>query len=162
MSWTKRQIVEQAFSSVGLASYAFDLTPEELQSALRSLDAMMAVWDAKGARLGYALPGSPGSSDLDTDSGLPDWAVEAVYMNLGTRLAAGMGKTVMPEIKAAAKSAWNTVLSATVDMQPMVLDRMQTPAGAGNRYPGCVNEIYLPEPAATIDAGPDGPLEFMP
>ena len=40
MGWTKRQFVTQAFEEIGLASYVFDLTPEQLQSALRRLDAM--------------------------------------------------------------------------------------------------------------------------
>ena len=51
MGWTKRQYIEQAFEEVGLAAYVFDLTPEQLQSALRKLDAMMAEWNAKGLRL---------------------------------------------------------------------------------------------------------------
>ena len=48
MGWTKRQFVAQAFEEIGLASYVFDLTPEQLQSALRRLDTMMAAWNALG------------------------------------------------------------------------------------------------------------------
>ena len=29
MGWTKREYVEQAFEEIGLASYVFDLTPEQ-------------------------------------------------------------------------------------------------------------------------------------
>mgnify|MGYP003525752305 CR=1 FL=1 len=55
MGWTKRQFVTQAFEEIGLAAYVFDLTPEQLQSALRRLDSMMASWNAKGIRLGYQI-----------------------------------------------------------------------------------------------------------
>lgn len=56
MGWTKRQFVTQAFEEIGLASYVFDLTPEQLDSALRRLDTMIASWNALGIRLGYPLP----------------------------------------------------------------------------------------------------------
>ena len=33
MSWTKRQYIVDAFEEIGLASYVYDLQPEQLQSA---------------------------------------------------------------------------------------------------------------------------------
>jgi len=65
MGYSKRQFVEAAFEEVGLAAYVFDLQPQQLESALRRLDAMMAEWNAKGIRLGYPLPGSPQNSDIN-------------------------------------------------------------------------------------------------
>jgi hypothetical protein len=63
MSYTKRQFVDAAFEEIGLASYVFDLTTEELLPRLvRRLDAMMAQWNAKGIRLGYPLPTSAADS----------------------------------------------------------------------------------------------------
>ena len=59
MGWTKREYIEQAFEEIGLASYVFDLTPEQLQSALRKLDAMLAEWNAKGLRLGLSTAQFP-------------------------------------------------------------------------------------------------------
>ena len=56
MGYKKRQFISAAFEEIGLASYVFDLQPEQLQSALRRLDAMMADWNAKGIRLGYPAP----------------------------------------------------------------------------------------------------------
>lgn len=72
MGYSKRQFVAAAFEEIGLASYVFDLQPEQLQSALRRLDAMIADWNGKGIRLGYPLPGSPQYSDLDEPSEVPD------------------------------------------------------------------------------------------
>jgi hypothetical protein len=52
MSYSKRQFVEAAFEEIGLASYVFDLQPEQIDSACRRLDTMMAQWNAVGIRLG--------------------------------------------------------------------------------------------------------------
>jgi len=74
MGYSKRQFVTAAFEEIGLASYVFDLNPEQMESALRRLDAMMADWNAKGIRLGYPLPSSPQNSDLDEQTNVPDSA----------------------------------------------------------------------------------------
>jgi hypothetical protein len=67
VSYTKRQFITAAFEEIGLASYVFDLQPQDLQTALRRLDAMMAEWNGKGLRLAYPIPLSPEDSDLDTE-----------------------------------------------------------------------------------------------
>jgi hypothetical protein len=55
--WTKRDVIGQAFSEIGLASYTFDLLPEQYEGALRRLDAMIAQWENKGIRLAWPLAG---------------------------------------------------------------------------------------------------------
>jgi len=99
MGYTKRQFISAAFEEIGLASYVFDLQPEQLESALRRLDAMMADWNAKGIRLGYPLPSSPQDSTLDEETLVPDSAYEAIICSLGIRLAPSFGKQVMIETK---------------------------------------------------------------
>ena len=74
MSWTKRQFITQAFEEIGLAAYVFDLTPDQLDSALRRMDAMVAGWNANGVRINYPLPNNPEDSDIDQPSGVPDFA----------------------------------------------------------------------------------------
>jgi hypothetical protein len=110
MSYKKRQFISAAFEEIGLASYVFDLQPEQLQSALRRLDAMMADWNAKGIRLGYPLPSSPQDSDLDEDTLVPDSAYEAIICSLGIRLAPSYGKQVMIETKTTAKQGYDILL----------------------------------------------------
>ena len=83
MGYTKQQFVSAALEEIGLASYVFDLQPEQLQSALRRLDAMMADWNGKGIRLGYPLPSSPQDSDLDEETLVPDSAYETIICSLG-------------------------------------------------------------------------------
>ena len=118
MSYSKRQYVEAAFAEIGMAGYVFDLQPQDLEQALRRLDAMMAEWNAKGIRLGYPLPGSPQFSDINAQSEVPDSANEAIITNLGMRLAAGYGKAVMPQTMMVAKQAYNTLLARAKRSRP--------------------------------------------
>lgn len=132
MGWTKRQIISQAFDEIGLAGYVFDLSPEQLNSALLKLDAMMAQWDAKNIRLGYPLAASPQNSDIDTETDVPLQSVEAIYTNLAMRIAASFGKAVSIETKQFAKIAYDTLLaSAAFPRQQQMPGTM--PAGAGNK-----------------------------
>ena len=110
---TKRQIIDRAYSAAGLASYAFDLSAEELQQARQTLDAMVAGWGIKGQRIGYNADPS-----LDAAVGVPDWSEEAIALNLALRLAGAIGKQVMPDTKQAAREAYSTVISATVMPMP--------------------------------------------
>lgn len=159
MGWTKREFVTQAFEEVALASYVFDLQPEQLQSALRRLDAMMAAWNAKGIRLGYPLPSSPGSSDLDQETDVPDAANETIYTNLGMRIAGSMGKTVSPETKLAAKTGYDTLLiDAAYPAQQQMPSGM--PAGAGHKQWRNNNTPFLDAPSDPLLTGKDGELEF--
>jgi hypothetical protein len=159
MGWTKRQFVVQAFEEVGLAAYVFDLQPEQLQNALRKLDTMMGTWNGLGIRLGYPLPSSPQYSSLDEETFVPDYANEAVYTNLGIRVASGFGKTVTPETKATAKAAYDVLLKrAAFPMEQQFPDTL--PAGAGNKPWGNYDDPFLNRPIDPLLAGPDGPIEF--
>lgn len=153
--WTKAQIIEQAFAVLGLGDYAFDMSAEERQSAVRTLDGMMALWDGDGIRLGYLM--ATNEADLNTDSGLPDWAMEAVYMNLAIRIGQAQGKQVHPSTYANAKAALGSVQRRTTYIPQRVPNWHNMPAGAGNR--GWRGPFLSPEPEV-LEAGPDGPLEF--
>lgn len=158
MGWTKRQFITQAFEEVGLAAYVFDLTPDQLQSALRRLDSMMASWNAKGIRLGYPLPSNPDDSDLDQQTGVPDSANEAIYLNLGIRIAPGFGKTVSVDTKSNAKACYDTLLArAAFPMEQQLPGTM--PLGAGNK-PWNLDTTFVPPPTEPLLAGQDGPIEF--
>jgi hypothetical protein len=159
MGYSKRQFVAAAFEEIGLASYAFDLQPQQFESALRRLDAMMASWNALGIRLGYPLPSSPQFSDLDAQSEVPDSANEAIITNLAIKLAPGYGKQVMPETKATAKETYNTLLSrAAVPMEQQLPSTM--PSGAGNKPWRVYDDPFLRPPVDPVLAGQDGPIQF--
>lgn len=132
MSYTKRQFVNAAFTQIGLANYTFDLQSEQLQTGLKLLDAMMAMWNAKGLRLSYPISTTPENSDLDDETNVPDRANEAIIFNLAQRIAAAFGRQVMPELKQTAYLAYQTLLAVSAMPDEMSLPST-LPRGAGNK-----------------------------
>jgi hypothetical protein len=145
VSWTKRQLVEQAFRKAGLAALVFDLTPDQLNSAMIDMDAMMGTWYAKGIQTGYPVPTSPQNADLDEVTGVADSVPEAIYLNLALRIAPDFGKMVMPETKTAAKLAYDALLIRAAQPIEMQLPGAM-PAGAGNQRGGWNIDPFLQNP----------------
>lgn len=160
MAYTKRYVVEKAFEEIGLASYVFDLQPQQLNSVLGRLDAMMATWNAKGLRLGYPLPSSPADSDLDQEIGVPDSAIEAMFLNLSVRISGGFGKTVSPETKAFAKRAYNELVGNSAIPIEMQLGNTTIPAGAGNKGYRSYADRFLRAPKDPLTVGSDSILDL--
>jgi len=159
VSYTKRQFVTKAFEEIGLAEYVFDLGPEQLQSAMHRLDAMMAGWNNRGLRLGYPVPSSPENSDLDEETAVPDRANLAVILNLAILIAPGYGKTVSPDTKANAKTFLNGLFGKAAHPNEMKLpDTM--PRGQGQKPWRDTGEEYLDTPEDPLTAGTDSELEF--
>lgn len=138
MSYTKENLINDAFDAMGLSSYVFQLKPEDYQSALRKLNSMMAGWYSRGIILPY-----PNDAELDSETNLPDWAIEAVYSNLAVRIAPAFGKTISDELRRTALESMQAVLikfGGSLDMQfPETL-----PKGAGNRSD--IRRDYFSEP----------------
>jgi hypothetical protein len=132
MSYTKRQFIQAAFSEIGMADYYFDLTADQLDSALRRLDAMMAEWNGRGLRFGYPLPSSPQDSVISDTTYVPDYANEAVILNLAVRLAPGYGKSISTQTLALAKSAYRDMSRLSAFPNEMQLPGSM-PLGAGRK-----------------------------
>jgi len=159
VAYTRRQFVEAALTEIGLASYVFDLSPEQLEYARRRLDAMMADWNGKGIRLSYPIPASPEQGSINDETSVPDSANEAIILNLALRLAPSYGKAVMLETRIAAKGAYDTVLQrATAPIEQQMPGTM--PAGAGNKYWRVADDPFLEPPVDPVETGPEGVLEF--
>ena len=159
MSYSKRQFVTGAYEELGLAASVYDMQPEDLQHALRRLDAMMAEWNGKGLRLSYPLPGSPEDSDLDVETNVPDAANETIITSLAIRLAPSFGKVVTQETKMIARKGYNTILVKSVQ-PPEMQFRDTLPVGAGNKEYGYNNRRFFPTNRDSLDVGPDSNLEF--
>jgi len=130
MSWTKKQIIEQAFEEIGLASYIFDLTADQLQSALRRLDLLVGSWLAKNIRISYPLPTNPQDSNIDQEIDVPIQFNEALVLNLAVRLAPSYGKALTPETKANAKLMYDQLLvEAAAPIEQQYVKTL--PLGAG-------------------------------
>jgi hypothetical protein len=159
MGYTKRQYIEAALTEIGLADYVFNSTPQDLQTALRRLDGMMAEWNERGIRLGYPLPLSPQQSDLDSQTAVPDRANEAIVTNLACRIAPSYGKQVLPATMATAREAYNTILARAAMPQEQQFPRTM-PAGAGNKPWTWQGDPFLPPPVEPLLAGNDAPIDY--
>lgn len=160
MSWTKRQFITQAFEEIGLASYVFDLTPEQMDSALRRMDAMVAGWNANGVRLSYPLPSSPQNSDIDSETNVPDYANEAIYLGLAVRLGPSFGKTVAAETKAFADMAYSNMANQCAIPTPERQLPHTMPRGSGTKPWRNFNNPFINKVPDPILAGSDNPIDF--
>ena len=158
MSWSKKEFINQAFNQIGYASYEYDLPPEQLQLSLKQLDSMIATWNGKGIYIGYPLPSRPTLSKLDDLTDVPDFANEAIYLNLAIRISPTIGKPVSQDTKTAAFFAYQEMLSNTTkpcEMQfPSTLGR-----GAGNktyRY----RQVFIYPPLGSISTNRGNIIEF--
>jgi hypothetical protein len=149
---TKRALIELAYEEIGMASYAFDIQPDQFTLAVRRLNAMMAEWSAKGIRVAYNGPGG-----IADESGIPDWAQQAVYTNLALSLAPTIGKTVSPETRINAHKSLTFVMGRTAQPVEMQIDSGSIPAGAGWKQ---IEEASLVTPEDYLTTGPDGRLDF--
>ena len=145
-----------ALTEIGLSSYAFDLSTDQLNQALIRLDSMMAEWNARGVRLGYPVPGDVGGSSLQQDSGIPDSAQTAVITNLAIQIAPSYGKVVSTQTLTTARQAWNTLLS--IAAAPIEMNLGMVPLGAGNKGTG--GSFVVPE-ELDVNERPDTSATFQ-
>lgn len=157
MGYTRQDFIDGALEEIGIATFAFDLASEQIQSCGRRLDRMMAEWNAKGVRLGYPLPASPNDSTLNEETNVPDSAWQAITTNLALRIAPMFGKSPLPETKVAARQSWTTLLALFT--RPPQMQVRQLPAGAGNKPWRWGNPFTAP-PVEPLTAGPDSELEL--
>lgn len=129
---TKRQIVEMGYEECSLAGYEFDVTPEELFSGLRSLDALMARWKIGSRDLNYNAPAIFGQGDLEDYSGIPDGAIEGAAISLAMAMAPKMRKSLSAETRARLAMSMSAIATLCARVPPQGWGR-STPAGAGNR-----------------------------
>lgn len=154
MGYTKRQFVEAALEEIGVRHYSFDASPKQLEYALRTLDAMLATWNAQGIRIGYLMPGTPEDSDISSESGVPDSANLAIIKNLAIEIAPSYGIAVSPDTKLSAKKAYDTLLSLNAYVPEMKLPGTM-PMGAGHK-PNSRGRTFAPETVDPITTGHDG------
>lgn len=150
--WTKQDVIAQAFSEIG-KGYDFDLAPEDLQLGLRKLDAMMATWGGTmGVRIGYA--GGDGKGDIGVKATVPDWAYEALYLNLALRLCPDYGKQPNPITVVTAKQALDGVRGRGVIPATRTISGY---GGAGNSMWGT---SAIPQQAPALATGADGEFDI--
>jgi len=137
----KREIIQEAFTEIGLGPYTYDMQPEDFQTGLTRLDAMMALWSTKRVDVGYPLGG-----DLDTETNLPANAKELVILGLAIRIAPSYGKTPSALTIQLARDGFLSLQNSTAVIPDKL--RGMAPSGAGNRGEANIyNEIFPEETA---------------
>jgi hypothetical protein len=131
-SWTKKQIILQAYLEIGLGDYIYNLTPEELNNALMVLEMMISEWETLGVVLGYPTAFVPSQADINEDSHIPMHAMSAVCVNLGVRLAVSFGKVLDSGIIGTATNSFSRLLTLFTKPTKMNYNRGMV-AGAGNK-----------------------------
>ena len=160
MSWTKKQLIDQAFVKLGRSPNQFAIDPGMYEDALRTLDAMMARWAVDGIRLGYPLKDID-TSKLSDDSLLPAHAYEAVYSKLAIRVANDIGKQVSRDLKVAASEGYDTLVMRSGALDPPEMQFPDTlPVGAGNKAYRYRRDNFMPRPKDDIEIGSDSELDF--
>lgn len=159
MSWTKRQFIEAALEEIGIASYAFDSQPEELESALRRLDSMVAEWGTRGIRLGFPLSDNTANSNIDDQTSVPTSSREAIILNLALRLAPSYGRQVSQDTRNLAKNAYTSLLMRSGTIQEKQFPET-LPRGAGNKPHRYETDQFFPTPTEDVDVSPAGELEL--
>lgn len=147
----------QALEEIGYASYIYDAMPEQVDSTLRTLDVMMATWNAAGIHLGYTLPSDAEGSNSNDDAGIPDSAYEAVYMNLAVRIGPRFGKKVSDETKMFAKLSYDAMLTKAVQPTQQQMPS-NVPAGAGNKPWRRQQQPFLRPPKDNLKTGLDNQI----
>lgn len=161
MAWTKRNYINKAFSKLGLAHYIYDLTAEQLNDAAKDLESMIAGFNANGIRIGWPMASNPDNIDLDVDTKSPDYAHEAIYLNLAVRLASDYGKQLSPINAELADSAYSNLLNQTLFQTPQMQMPNTMPKGAGSKPWRYQNGNPFVRPNTdTLDVGNDNKLTF--
>lgn len=129
---TKGQIEDMAFEELGLAGYEFDATTDEQASGLRRLDSLMAMWAGPGMNLdlGYNFPAAVGGSARADASGIPDLALDAVFISLAMSMSPGYGKSMSTETKIRLAESMRAIRAMMAQIPTVTLPG-KTPRGAG-------------------------------
>lgn len=156
MKATKAYYITEAYTELGLGEYVFDLSVEQMSSALRRLEAMMADWNSKGIRVNWTIPSSVDGSSPDDEVLVPDSASEAIIYNLALRLASGIGKVASVDTKVIASRSYNSLIANKKPLERQYPSMV--PAGAGHKIvPG---KTFLDGPSDNLGEKPQDTMEF--
>lgn len=120
------------------------VSQNNINKCARRLEAMMAEWSQKNLSLSYIMSQDTANINLVNDSGLPDWAVAAVYLNLAVRIAPIFNINVTPDTKKSAITALDAARRGTYFKNEMQYPNT-LPIGSGNKSIGRLQKRFFEE-----------------
>ena len=144
----KGKLVDLAFKKIGINTRTQSATPEETEDALYYLEMMITQWNGNGIRLGYAIEEEP---QAETESNIPSWANEGVFLALAYRLTSHFEKPIPQTLVAEANAAMATIFAKTAQVNEIEYPA-RMPKGSGN-YTVHRGKFY--QPTDLIQTGGD-------
>jgi hypothetical protein len=146
MSWTKRNFIETAYAGIGLSKDNYTISPSDFEKALSFGDGMVSSWQGKfGYGVGWPVHDDPDDSSVDEETYVSLTLSECVWSNLALRIAASIGKQVLPDTKTLASSSYKTMSAKFSKPRGKSLPQ-GVPLGGGNRWRGS-GKIFSGVPA---------------
>lgn len=160
MGWLKKDLVKKAYEKIGLASYVYDISPEEMKAGTVDMDAMIGQWELEGIPLGYLLAATPDESDPEDDSGLDLAYNQVVFENLAIKLAEKLGRPIGVNTVSSANRGRQALMGRSAAPGKVGLPGTM-PAGAGAKtWRGQPGRPFLQGDGHPIGTGGGGKLPF--
>jgi hypothetical protein len=134
----KADYIQGAYEQLRIWGLTSSVTPVESELALKRLNGLLLHWENQGIYLGWNI----GADDVNDESGLPDWAQEAVFTNLAIKLMPVFGKTASREQAQEAAETYEAITLKCYDNMEYP-DTM--PVGAGNQRYGYSSRRFFVE-----------------
>jgi hypothetical protein len=140
----KGEYIQAAYQQIQVSGITSKPTPVEEQTALNRLNGLLLDWENKGLLLGWNV----GAGDTSDDSGLPDWAYEAVITNLALKILPLYGKVATKDQRDEAGDSYQSITLNCINNMEYP-DTM--PVGAGNQRYGYSSRRFFVESNPTTD-----------
>lgn len=138
---TASSVITDALQQILVQASEASIEADEAQTAIRSLNRMMARWDADGISLGYTEV-----SNLADEITVPAGAIDGVIYNLAVSLAPQFDAAITPALAALASEGFKTIKRIAVDIPPTMYGST-LPIGSGSEdYCTYSNKYYTGYP----------------
>jgi hypothetical protein len=123
---TAKEIVDQAYTGLGMSDSFFGRTQEEYAAGQGLLRAMVGEWPFD--QLGY----DGAETDLSAETGIERKWLNVVGLSLAERIGPGIGKQLQPAFLKVKANSYSRLCAAVANL-PTVEFAAGTPRGAGHR-----------------------------
>lgn len=123
---TNTQLITDSLRLMKVLAEGETPSAEQASDALRSLNQMMASWEADTINLGYFA-----QTDTTATCPIPDWAEQGVYGKLAIRLCPEYGASLSPEALNVVDEGYTLILRRLILLGMTPADMSHLGAGGG-------------------------------